>query len=219
MRTTNFVGESLHKNRALILALSNAAESQRGVGILEPIISIVIITIVLTTSLSLFSISSRSRQKAYQRTALLASVDANLAEIRDQASRLTCCSGQCTIGIPSGITPGSSSVCATADRNDDRYFFPQRDNPATTFPFTNTTEAREPYAVDQLCASQANLVVAPLKQAINAASTGSLATPTGTTRTVGDLPGNALQISYAETSTGAVLRVERIVPPVVNYCP
>ena len=194
------------------------AGAERGIGLVEPMITLVIIALAIAVGANLFSITTQSRIKANQRSALIASIDANLAAIRDQALRLTCCSGRCTIGIPSGITPGTTSVCATANRIDDRYFFPQRDNVATTSNFPGTTEAREPYAVDQLCASDSNLVVTPLRDAINAATSAALVAPVGSIRTLTVIAGNVLQVSYSDAATGAVIRVERIIPPMVAHC-
>lgn len=197
---------------------SYGGNGQEGIGILEPMISIVILSIAVTVSANLLLITSRTRQQAYQSYDLSTRIDANLAAIHDQAARLTCCSGRCTIGIPNGIAPGVESVCATMDHTDDRYFFPQRDDASTTAPFPNTTEPREPYAVDQLCSSTSNLVVAPLVQKINAATSGPLVSPAGTNRVLAVRPRNLLQVTYTDSVTDSILRVEHILPPMVKHC-
>lgn len=190
--------------------------------LIEALVVSVLVAIALVSSMAAWNVSTAQRNRAGQRNQLTAAIDADLAAIEDRAADLTCCSGACTLGIPAGITPGAASPCATANRRDDRYFFPQFDNPATT-PLV------EPAAVDALCTSTNGIISAAVLTAFNSLPVNPSLTADGGVRqpivrlsSVNAAAGNqnVLQVTYTDTNTAnAVVRVARVVPPMALFCP
>ncbi|MEB3349201.1 MAG: hypothetical protein VKO00_04175 [Cyanobacteriota bacterium] len=169
-----------------------------------------LITILVLGSVSVINLSVQQRNRTVQRNQLSPAIDADLASIENLASQLTCCSDP-------------TSPCATENRRDDRYFYAQVDNPATT-------EVVEPTAVDAICreATVGIINTAVLGQ-FNALPVNADLTAAGGARQpivrlsdVRNQTGNqnVLQVTYSDTKAGnAVVRVARVVPPMARFCP
>jgi len=185
-----------------------------GFSIIESVITAILLAIVVSGSAILLSSVNRSSGRSDTLVALDSAIDSNLAEIKDLSVRFTCCSGVCTVTPPTNFGT-STSACATNDPRDDRYYFPQRDDTATTGNFAGTTTAREPDAVGQLCANNVAFMT-PLQTAVDA-----VAVPAGTTRTTTIRDNRILEVSYTDrTETpNRVVRVANILPPMANWCP
>lgn len=195
---------------------ARVAPPEQGALLLEALMVSVVITIALLGSIASINIATRQRQQASQRNALTASIEVDLAEIQNLATQLTCCSGECTLGIPAGITPGAASPCATSNRRDDSYFFPQIASAAGT--------------VDALCADPNQGIISdavlaqfnalPVNADLTAA--GGARQPIVRLNTVHNQAGNqnVLQVTYTDVNReGAMVRVARIVPPMARFCP
>lgn len=188
--------------------------------LVEALVVGVLVTIALAGTLSLVNLSAQQRNRSRDRNQLNAAIDTDLAAIEDQASRLTCCSGVCTLAAPTQV--GADSPCATTNRRDDRFFYPQLNDPDTT--------VNEPEAVDAICAEpNAGILSAavlgqfnaiPVNAALTAA--GGARQPIVRLRSVVNQPRNQniLLITYTDTAqNGAVVRVARVVPPMARFCP
>jgi hypothetical protein len=196
---------------------------EQGALLVEALVALLLISVAVLGTVGAINLSVQQRNRAAQRNQLNPAIDADLAAIDNLASQLTCCSGACTLGIPPGITPGPTSPCATDNRRDDRYFFPQLDNPATT-------GVVEPTAVDAICAEAtsgilSNAVLAQFNAlAVNPDLTagGGARQPIVRLSAARNQPGNQniLQVTYTDTNAAnAVVRVARVVPPMARFCP
>lgn len=185
-----------------------------------------VITIALIGSAASINIATRQHNQAGERNQLSTAIDRDLAEIQDLATELTCCSGQCTLGlsgVPTDDSVTPTAPCNTANRRDGRYFYPQLD----TDPVAPGSEAE---AVDQLCndPNQGIISDAVLAQ-FNALPENADLTAAGGTRqpivrlnTVVNQPGNQniLRVTYTDANReGAVVHVARVVPPMAAFCP
>jgi type II secretory pathway pseudopilin PulG len=180
--------------------------SRRGFSLLEPLLASVILVIVTAGTAMMLMTANRLSSKADAVDNIEQTIDSDLAALQRLSRRLTCCSGSCLVQIPS--TYGSTKACAVNNPDDDRYFFPQLDDPATA-------NVNEPSAVDNLCADNNNATfMTPLKTAID-----SIASPSGLTRTTTIQADHTLEISYNVTSDQQVRRVALIVPPMAFWCP
>lgn len=185
-----------------------------GFTIIESLITVILLAAVVSGSAIMLTSINRSSTRSDSLVELDSAIDSNLAQINDISVRFTCCSGVCTVTPPNNFGT-AASACATADPRDDRYYFPQRDDTSTTGNFANTTTAREPDAVDQLCLPNNNTVfMTPLKTAVDA-----LAVPAGATRTTTIRANHILEVSYRNTSEDRVVRFANILPPMANWCP
>lgn len=185
-----------------------------GFSVIESVVTAIILVIVVSGSAVLMNSVNRSSTRSDSLAALESAIDSDLAAIRNLSTRFTCCSGVCTVAAPTTFGT-STSACATNDPRDDRYYFPQRDDTTTTANLPNTTSAREPDAVGQLCANNA-VFMAPLETAVDA-----LPIPAGTTRATTIRPNRILEVRYTNiTETpNRVVRVANILPPMANWCP
>jgi hypothetical protein len=179
---------------------------EQGALLVEALVVSVVVTIALLGTIGLINISTQQRQRAGERNQLNAAIDADLADIKNVASQLTCCTGECNLDTPSPVGP--DQLCATNNRRDDRYFYPQLD----TEPNTEGSEAED---VDDICngdgiLADLNLVTDfPANPALAAAGGARAIAP------LGDDNGNQniLQVTYTDTNQGgAVVRVARVVP-------
>jgi type II secretory pathway pseudopilin PulG len=199
--------------------------TQQGALLVEALVVSVVVTIALLGTIGVINTATQQRTRTEERNQLNAAIDADLAAITDLASQLTCCSGTCTLGIPGGTTPGPNSPCATDNRRDDRYFFPQLDDPATT-------AVREPEAIDTICQEPTQGIISddvlgqfngiPLNDDLT--PSGGVRQPIVRLRTVEDQPGNQniLQVTYTDNNAAdpnAPVRVARVVPPMARFCP
>jgi hypothetical protein len=189
----------------------------------EALVTLVLITIAVLGTVSAINLSVQQRNRTAQRNQLSPAIDTDLASIENLASQLTCCSGACTLGIPTGVSPGPTSPCATDNRRDDRYFYPQLDNPATT-------DVVEPTAVDAICReATAGIISTAVLSQFNALPVNADLTAAGGARQpivrlsdVRNQPGNqnVLLVTYSDTNAGnTVVRVARVVPPMARFCP
>ncbi len=196
------------------LARVSSPAGSKGFSVIESVVTAILLAIVVSGSAVLMSSVNRSSTRSDTLVTLDSAIDSDLATIRDLSVRFTCCSGVCTVAAPTNFAT-STSACATDDPRNDRYYFPQRDDTSTTANFANTTTAREPDAVGQLCANN-NVFLAPLQTAVNA-----LPVPAGATRTTTIRPNRILEVSYTNiTETpNRVVRVVNILPPMANWCP
>ncbi len=184
--------------------------------LIEAVITGVLLALVVSGSAVLLTSVNRSTNRSDTLVATNTAIDADLATIKSISQRLTCCSGTCTVAAPTTFGTSTSS-CATNDPRDDRYYFPQRDDTTTTANFANTTTAREPDAVDQLCSVANNTVfMTPLQNAVDA-----VAIPAGSnfTRATQINANHILQVTYTDTIDNRVVRVANILPPMANWCP
>ncbi|QEY33212.1 hypothetical protein EVJ50_14180 [Synechococcus sp. RSCCF101] len=196
----------------------------RGFSVVEPLLVVVLISIAAIGASEMWRVSNRQRQRSNERIALNVAIDSDLARIQELAAELTCCSGACTMGIPSGITPylinGAAtgdveSPCATDNPLDDRYFFPRNDNPATTTVNEPDLVSNQDPNNPGLC--ERNEVVDPLISAIEE----QIDVPAGATRTITKLANNRLLVTYGDASRDVedpALRIERITPPMALFC-
>lgn len=193
---------------------SRRAGESAGFGITEPLVLLVLLMLAMSgTGLMMASIASSATRSA-RTQALEENINSDLASIRQLSERFTCCSGTCTTTPPTSFGTATSS-CATNDPRDDRYFFPQRDDPGTTTNLPGTTTPREPDAVDQLCdASNNTAFLTPLKTAIDA-----LPVPAGATRTTTIQPARLVRITYTDTALARTVRVAQLMPPMGLWCP
>ncbi|MCP9837882.1 hypothetical protein KBY84_10290 [Cyanobium sp. N.Huapi 1H5] len=183
-----------------------------GFTIVEPLVLVILLSIVVSGTAVVLTSVNRSQAEARRVVTMDQEIDSNLAEIKQLSGRLTCCSSVCTVTPPT--TFGPTANCATNNPLDSRYFYPQRDDPATTATIAGTSPATsdERAAVDQLCASGAFLT--PLETAVDA-----LPMPAGVTRTT-DLQANrTIRITFTDTVNSRVTRVANITPPMARWCP
>lgn len=182
---------------------------------LESLIVLVLIGIAAAGSTAMFTVALRGLQGTRQTYAAQAAIEANKAQIDDLARKFTCCSGICTTTSPTSTTSGPSKACATTSPNDDRYYFPQLDDPTTTTNFPGTTTPSEPNAVDQLCDNTNNTVfLTPLKTAID-----GLAQPSPATRSSAQiLSYKMLRVDFTDPSAGIVVRSIYVKPRMANFC-
>jgi len=185
-----------------------------GFGILEPMVLLALLVVVMGGTAATMAVALRASTQANgvdQRDRLL---EENLTAIEQIGDRFTCCAGTCTTTPPTTFGTATSS-CATNDPRDDRYYFPQRDDPGTTANLTGTTTPREPDAVDQLCSSASNTAfLTPLKTAVDA-----LPVPAGLTRTSTIQPAKVLRITWTDTQLNRVGRTVSLVPAMAHWCP
>ena len=183
-----------------------------GFTIVEPLVLVILLSIVVSGTAVVLTSVNRSSAEARRVVTMDEDIDSQLAEIKQLSGRLTCCSSVCTVTPPT--TFGTTSNCATNNPLDSRYFYPQRDDPATTATIVGTSPATsdERAAVDQLCASGAFLN--PLVTAVNA-----LAQPAGVTRTAAAQANRTIRIVYTDTVNSRVTRVANITPPMARWCP
>lgn len=189
--------------------------------VIEPLVLTILLAIVVSGTAVVLTSINRSAAEARRVVTMNQEIDSNLAEIKNLSGRLSCCASTCSVTPPS--TFGTSQNCATNNPLDSRYFYPQRDDPATTATIAGTSPATadERAAVDQLCNSGAFLT--PLLTAVNATAlpagasrTATLWPSGGTTPTAGD---NRIRIVYTETLNSRVTRVANITPPMTRWCP
>lgn len=183
-----------------------------GFTIVEPLVLVILLSIVVSGTAVVLTSVNRSSAEARRVVTMDEDIDSQLAEIRQLSGRLTCCSSVCTVTPPT--TFGTTSNCATNNPLDSRYFYPQRDDPATTATIVGTSPATsdERAAVDQLCASGDFLN--PLVTAVN-----GLAQPAGVTRTATAQANRTIRIVYTDTVNSRVTRVANITPPMARWCP
>jgi hypothetical protein len=173
----------------------------------EALVVGVVITVALIGTAASIQYATQQRLRASQRNALNAAIDADLVDIKDLATQLTCCTGACTLGIP-----GASSTCAINNPRDDRYFYPLSDPEAS--------------AVDDICSPDGigilaglNLVTDfPVNPALAAAGGARVIAPLGND----DGNQNILQVTYTDNNAAdpeAPVRVARVVPPMARFCP
>lgn len=207
--------------RGRLLPISQVPLRESGALLVEALVVSVVVTIALLGTIGLINISTQQRNRAGERNQLNAAIDADLADIRNVASQITCCSGACTIGIPAGVTPDDEapfeSPCFTDNRRDDRYFYPQIDSDP------DTPEQSEALTVNCICGGAGifntiNLATAfPVNPAIGAA---------GGQRALGLLgisngDQNILLVTYTDNNAAnpaTPVRVVRVVPPMARFC-
>jgi hypothetical protein len=186
---------------------------ERGGFLVEALVVSVIVTVALLGTLSVFNISSQLRNRAGERSQLNDAIDADLAAIEDRAADLTCCTGVCRLGL-AGVT---------ANRRDDRYFYPQLDS-------DTLTAGSEAETVDALCREPVRGIIsdAVLIEFNTIPVNGALTTGGGARAPIVRLNSvqnqlgnqNILQVTYTDTNSGnAVVRVARVVPPMARFCP
>jgi len=180
--------------------------SSQGFSLLEPLLASVILAIVTSGTAMMLMSANRVSTKADVVDNIEWNINSDLAVIQRLSRRFTCCSGSCLVQIPTSY--GSTKACAVNNPDDDRYFFPQLDDPSTA-------NINEPSAIDSLCEDSNNTTfMTPLETAID-----STASPSGLTRTTTIKADHTLEISYADTTSQQVRRVALIVPPMAFWCP
>lgn len=179
---------------------------KNGFSMLEPLLASVILAIITAgTALMLIS-ANRLSQNADVVDNSEWNINTDFSAIQRLSRRFTCCSGSCLVQIPT--TYGTTKSCAVNNPDDDRYFYPQLDD-------TATTSINEPSAVDTLCNDANNTTfMTPLKTAVDA-----IASPSGIIRTTTIKEDHALEISYSNSVNNQVRRVAIIVPPMAFWCP
>lgn len=207
----------------LIRRRPKVSSSERGALLIEALVVSLLLTIAVLGTVQLINLSTQQRNRASQRNQLNSAIDADLARIENMASRLTCCSGSCTLGIPNGITPGSTSPCATNNPRDDRYFFPQLDD-------SSTADIVEPTAIDTICNQNPDGIISDAVLAeFNALTVDPDITAAGGARqpivrlsAINNQQGNQniLMVTYIDiNAASAAVRVARVVPPMARFCP
>lgn len=191
---------------------------EQGALLVEALVVSVVVTLALLGTIGLINISTQQRNRAGERNQLNAAIDADLAAIEDRSADLTCCSGACTLGIPGGTTPGPTSPCATDNRRDDRYFYPQLDSDPAS-------EGSEAQTVDATCDGVGILAgvldqftAIPLNADLVASGGGRAIALLGNT----NRDQNILQVTYTDNNAAdpnAPVRVARVVPPMARFCP
>ena len=183
-----------------------------GFTIVEPLVLVILLSIVVSGTAVVLTSVNRSSAEARRVVTMDQEIDSNLAQIKQLSGQLTCCSSVCTVTPPT--TFGTTANCATNNPLDSRYFYPQRDDPATTAHIAGNSPATpdERAAVDQLCASGAFLT--PLVTAVDA-----LPSPAGVTRTAAAQANRTLRITYTDTVNARITRVTNITPPMARWCP
>lgn len=177
----------------------------RGFSLVEPLLACVILAVVASGTALMMMSTNRISTNSDGVDAIERSISMDLASVQRLSRRMTCCSGSCLVEIPTNYGP--NKTCAVNNPDDDRYFFPQLDDPATTI--------NEPAAVDALCTDANNTIfMTPVKTAVDAT-----ASPTGITRTTTIKDDHTLQVSYAEVVSQKVRRVALVVPPMALWCP
>jgi len=201
------------------LRAQSSTATDSGFTIVESLIAVAIIGLAAAASTSMLMVGLRGLRETAQSNSVQSAIEANKAQIDQLARSFTCCSGICTTSPPaSGTFGGANQPCFTDNPNDDRYYFPVRDNPSTTTNITGTTTPSEPIAVDQRCLAANNTAfMTPLKTDIDA-----LAQPVTTpinlvTRS------NAFILNYKMlrvdfTSSGVVVRSLYVKPRMANFC-
>lgn len=194
--------------------------------LVEALVVSVIVTVALLGTLSVIGISTQQRNRAGERSQLNDAIDADLAAIEDRAADLTCCTGVCRLGL-AGVTTDNTAPftqpCNTANRRDDRYFYPQLDS-------DELTAGSEAETVDALCREPVRGIISDAVLAqfnalpVNGALTtaGGARSPIVRLNSVQNQLGNQniLQVTYTDTTRGnAVVRVARVVPPMARFCP
>lgn len=184
---------------------------------MESLIAVVIIGLAAAASTSMLMVGLRGLRESAQSNSVQAAIEANKAQIDQLARSFTCCSGICTTSPPaSGTFGGANQPCFTDNPNDDRYYFPVRDNPSTTTNITGTTTPSEPIAVDQRCLNANNIAfMTPLKTAID--NPGLVPQPSPATREPAViLDYKMLRVDF--TSAGVVVRSLYVKPRMANFC-
>jgi type II secretory pathway pseudopilin PulG len=181
---------------------------RQGFSLLEPLLASVMLAIVTSGTAMMLMSANRMSSKADTIDNIEWNVNSDLTAIQRLSRRFTCCSGSCVIPDPSTFTYGPTKACAVNNPDDDRYFFPQLDDPATV-------SINEPSAVDAVCRDSNNSTfMAPLQTAID-----TKPNPSGLTRTTTIRADHTLEVAYTETATNQVRRVALIVPPMAFWCP
>jgi type II secretory pathway pseudopilin PulG len=195
-----------------LLLLHSRAPVAGGFTIIEPLVLAILLSIVVSGTAVVLTSINRSSVESRRVVTMNQQIDSNLAEIKQLSGRLTCCSSVCTVTPPT--TFGTTANCATNNPLDPRYFFPQRDDPATTATIAGTSPATadERRAVDQLCASGAFMT--PLLTAVN-----GTAVIAGVTRTSSIQTNNTIRVIFNDDVNGRVTRVANITPPMARWCP
>jgi hypothetical protein len=191
----------------------------------EALVVSAVITIAFIGNVASINIATQQRNRAGEKNLLSIAIERDLAEIQDLATQLTCCSGACTLGlagVPTDDTAPFSEPCNTANRRDDRYFFPQINNPTTT--------SNEPVEVEFICNDPNQGIISDavlaefndLPMNADLAAAGGVRQPIVKLNAVQNQPGNQniLLVTYTDSnSDNAVVRVARVVPPMVAFCP
>lgn len=201
--------------RQLLRTVFRRPQGSEADTLVEPLVLAVLLLIVVAGSVSLLNIANRSFGTSRDTSDVDNAIDLNLDEALALSERFTCCSGTCKIGPPNANEVGSSRSCATADPNDDNYFFPQQDD--------RNTDLIEPRAVDAICSSENNTAfLQPLKNAIDALPNPRFGNRNALAaiRTSEIQPDHVLQLTFTAPGTGGrVLHVTTIVPPMAAWCP
>ncbi|WP_216918753.1 hypothetical protein [Synechococcus sp. CCAP 1479/9] len=186
-----------------------------GFTIVEPLVLVILLSIVVSGTAVVLTSVNRSSAEARRVVTMDQEIDSSIAQIKQLSGRLTCCTSVCTVTPPT--TFGTTSNCATNNPLDSRYFYPQRDDPATTATIVGTSPATsdERAAVDQLCASGAFLN--PLVTAINDPIV--IPRPTGVTLTPAVQANRTIRVTFFDTVNSRVTRVANITPPMARWCP
>jgi len=190
--------------------------------LLDPLVFVILLSIVVTGTATLIVMVSHTSADSRREVAMNQAIDSNIADINSLSRTLTCCAGYppvgggsiCTVTPPPAGTFGANFNCATNNPLDPHYFYPQRDDPATTTSIigTNPATTDERVAVDQLCANGAFL--SPLLTAINA-----LPVPLNMVRNTTVQANNSLMVVFTDTINNRDARVVSVTPPMSRWCP
>jgi len=177
----------------------------QGFTILESLIVVVVIGLAAAASTSMFGLALRGLQDTTQVNDAQRAIEENKARIDEYARSYTCCSGICTTTAPT--TYGATSSCFTNNPNDDRYYFPQLDDPAIS--------GSEPNAVDELCKNSNNTqFMTPLKAKID-----EMDQPYPAIRSSAVvLSYKMLRIDFKQPSSDVVVRSLYVKPRMANFC-
>ena len=177
-----------------------------GFSLVEPLILGVVLAIITSGTAVMLMAANRMSTRSDSIDASAIAVEADLTAIQRISRRFTCCSGSCSVSIPTNY--GSTKPCAVNSPDDDRYFYPQLDD-------TSTANVDEVSAVDTLCLDASNTAfMQPLKTAVDA-----IAAPANSSRTTTIQSNHILKVSYVDTVNGNTTRVAMIVPTMAYFCP
>jgi len=177
-----------------------------GFSLVEPLILGVVLAIITSGTAVMLMTANRVSTRSDSIDASAIAVEADLTAIQRISRRFTCCSGTCSVSIPTNY--GSTKPCAVNTPDDDRYFYPQMDD-------ASTANVDEVSAVDTLCQDTSNTAfMQPLKTAVDA-----IAAPANSSRTTTIQSNHVLKVSYVDTVNGNTTRVAMIVPTMAYFCP
>ena len=177
-----------------------------GFSLVEPLILGVVLAIITSGTAVMLMTANRMSRRSDSIDVSAIAVEADLTAIQRISRRFTCCSGTCSVSIPTNY--GSTKPCAVNTPDDDRYFYPQMDD-------ASTTNVDEVGAVDTLCQDTSNTAfMQPLKTAVDA-----IAAPANSSRTTTILANHVLKVSYVDTVNGNTTRVAMVVPTMAYFCP